>query len=320
MSLPTLLLALAALGADEPRVSGLPLYEPLNPLEYTRSALFAPPLLRPRRTWAASVQLDYGSAVFIHTPRGRRFLLDAELGRVTLTGTVRLSSNLFVLISGGVQHASQGFLDGPLRLFHSALGITYRERERRPENAFGYVLGREGNVQAYLPVAVALRDTRLGVGWSISEEVQLLGTLVLPTAWADGYSARTTQFGLLGTWQRALTAWLVFQGTLGLGATPRTDAFCLLTNHQSVVFASASLGARTAVSRRNALYAHFFLHTPVYRNTGHHSLDNSDISLDFGWSFRTDDGWEFSAGLTEDLYPPGLALDVIFRFGVRYGF
>jgi hypothetical protein len=297
---------------------GLPIYAPMNPFEYTRSALFSPPLLRPAGTWAFSLQLDYASAIELYDNKPNSVLLDAELGHLTFTATFRLSRNVFLLVNGGVQGAYRGFLDAPLDVYHSVLGITYRARDLRPENVFGYNFRSETEIQAYKPVDLTLLDTRVGVGWMIADDLQLLGTLVLPTAWVDGYAAHTVQFGLLLTWQRPLWSWFVFQGTLGLGATPRTDG--MLRPYQNLVFGSASLGGRARLSQRNFLYVNSFFQSSIYRNTGDHPLDYWDISVDVGWMFRTDAGWEFSAGLTEDVLAAGPALDIILRFGVRHGF
>jgi hypothetical protein len=297
---------------------GLPIFGPMNPFEYTRSALFSPPLLRPTGTWAFSLQLDYASAIELYGNVPNSMLLDAELGHLTFTATFRLSPRVFLLVAGGAQGAYRGFLDAPLDAYHSLLGIDYRARDLRPNNVFGYNFQSNKSIEYYRPVDLTLLDTRLGIGWMIAEDLQLLGTLVVPTAWVDGYAAHTVQFGVILTWQRPLWSWFVFQGTLGLGATPRTDG--LIRPYQNVVFGSASLGGRARLSERNYLYANFFFQSSIYRNTGDPPLDYWDISLDFGWMFRTDAGWEFSAGITEDPLAAGPAVDVILRFGVRHGF
>jgi hypothetical protein len=298
---------------------GLPIYEPLNPFEYNRSALFSPPLLRPKGSWAFSVALDYGSSILLYGNTPNSVLLDAELGRLTFTGSFRVSSTVFLLVEAGVQGAYSGFLDRFLNWYHGLLGLQYHARDIRPINKFGYYFQRGSREQSYKPVGLTLTDTRLGVGWLISDQLQLLATVVLPTAWVDGYAAHTVQFGLLLTWQRPLFwPWLLFQGTLGVGATPRTSG--LLEPFQNVVFGSASVGFRPRLSQHNYLYVNFFLQTPLYSNTGDNPLDWPDGSLDFGWMFRTDSDWEFNLGMTEDAVAGGPAMDIIFRFGLRHGF
>jgi hypothetical protein len=333
MLLPHLLLVGALLGTAPPPAPseaeraaaawsdfpGLPIFESLNPLEYTRSALFSPPLLRPSGAWAFSLQLDYGSAIELYGNTPNSVLLDAELGRLTFTGTFRVTPSVFLLLQAGVQGSYRGFMDKFLDWYHSLLGIKYEARDLRPTNKFGYYFKSGQRTQSYRPVDLTLQDTRLGVGWAISDQLQLLGTLVLPTAWVDGYAAKTVQFGAILTWQRPLFwPWLQFQGTLGLGATPRTGG--LLEPYQNVLFLSASVGLKPRLSEHNYLYVNFFFQTPLYRNTGDESLDVVEGSLDFGWMYRTDSGWEFNIGMTEDPVAAGPAIDIIFRFGVRHGF
>jgi hypothetical protein len=330
--MPSPLLLVLALGAAAPDPStaapaaapawsdfpGLPIYVPMNPVEYTRSALFSPPILRPTQGWAFSLQLDYASAIELYGNTPNSFLLDAELYRLTFTATFRVSEEVFLLAAGGFQGVYNGVLDGVLNWYHSLLGISYEARNLRPKNVFGYRFTSGQLVEAWDPVALTLLDTRLGVGWMIAKNLQLLGTVVVPTAWFDGYAAHTVQFGALLTWQTPLWSWFDFQGTVGVGATPRTGG--LLGQYQNVVFGSASVGGRARVSEHNYLYLNFFFQTPLYANTGDPPLDYVDGSLDFGWMFRTDSNWEFSAGMTEDPVAAGPAVDIVFRFGVRHGF
>lgn len=297
---------------------GLPIFGSMNPLEYTRSALFSPPILRPAKDWAFSLQFDYASAIELYGNDPNSVLLDAELGHLTFTATFRVTPTVFLLVQGGVQGAYRGFLDSPLNFYHSLLGISYQARDLRPKNKFGYYFQSGSTRQTYKPVDLTLLDTRLGAGFMLTDELQLLATLVVPTAWFDGYAAHTLQVGAILTWQRPLWSWLLFQGTLGLGATPRTDG--LLGPYQNLVFLSASVGGRARLSQHNYLYLNFFFQTPIYSGTGDPALDYVEGSLDFGWMFRNDSGWEFSVGMTEDPVAAGPAVDIIFRFGVRHGF
>jgi Protein of unknown function (DUF3187) len=306
----------AAAWADFP---GLPIFTPMDPLEYTRSALFSPPLLLPKGAWAFSLQLDYASAIQLFNNVPNSVLLDAEIGHLTFTGTFRVAPTVFLLVMGGVQGAYAGFLDGFLNAYHSLFSITYEARDLRPLNKFAYYFQSGDRRQSFKPVGLTLLDTQLGVGWAINEQLQLLSTVVVPTAWVNGYAAHTVQFAAMLTWQRPIFwPWLLFQGTVGLGATPRAGGG-LLQPYQNVVFGSFSVGLKARLSQRNFLYVNFFLQTPLYRHTGDWPLDFVDGSLDFGWMFRTDANWEFLAGITENPVSNGPAPDVVFCFGVRHG-
>jgi hypothetical protein len=43
-----------------------------------------------------------------------------------------------------------------------------------------------------------------------------------------------------------------------------------------------------------------------------------DFDLDFGYILRSKGGHEFRLGMTEDIYPSGPAIDLIFRFGYNW--
>jgi hypothetical protein len=300
--------------------AGLPIFMPMDPLEYERSALFAPPVLLPKCSWSLSVHLDYASQISLYNNVPNSVLLDAEVGHLSFTSTFRLNSTVFLYIEGGVQGAYAGFLDGLLNAYHSLFGISYTARALRPLNKFAYYFESGTDRQTFKPVGLTPLDTQLGVGWMLNQELQLLTVLVVPTAFKDGYAAHTVQFATILTWQRPLFwDWLLFQGTLGFGATPRAGGG-LLQPYQNVVFGSASVGLRPRLSQSNFLYVNFFLQSPIYRHTGDLPLDGLDGSLDFGWMYRTDDHWEFLAGLTENPIVNGPAPDVVFRFGLRHGF
>jgi hypothetical protein len=308
--------AAAAAWAD---FSGQPIFTPMDPLEYERSALFAPPLLLPHGCVSFSVRFDYASAIQLYNNIPNSVLLDAEIGNLHLAGMLKLSPKVFVLVMGGVQGAYAGFMDRFLNWYHSLFGIYYAARAERPINKFGYFFQSGVERETFKPVGLTLLDTRLGVGWMLNEELQLLATLVVPTAWVNGYAAHTFQFGAILTWQHSLWPWLQLQTTLGLGATPRAGGG-LLEQYQNTLFGSASVGLKARLTQRNFLYGNFFFQSPIYRNTGDPPLDVVDGSLDFGWMYRFDSNWEIWAGVTENPVANGIALDVVFTLGVRQGF
>ena len=331
MPLPHLLLLLLATSAPAPEPSpgdaaweawanfpGQPLYTTTVPLEYERSALFAPPLLLPKGCFAFSTRFDYASAILLYNSHNS-VLLDAEIGHLDFAFTLKLTPSLFLLAMGGVQGAYAGFMDQFLNWYHGLFGIPYPARAMRPINKFGYYFQVGTERETFKPVGLQLLDTTLGVGWMLGQHLQLLGVVVVPTAWVNGYAAHTVQFGAMLTYQTPfLWSWLQLQATLGVGATPKAGGG-LLEPYQNVVFDSFSLGLKARLSEHNFLYANFFLQSPIYHHTYDPPLDISDGSLDFGWMFRTDSDWEFWVGVTENPVVNGIANDVVFVFGARYG-
>ena len=298
---------------------GAPILTPMDPLEYERSALFSPPVLMPKGCFAFSVRLDYASAIQLYNNQPNSVLLDAEVGHLTFAGALKLSPSVFLFGMGGVQGAYAGFMDGFLNAYHALLGVHYYARDIRPLNKFAYYFQSGVERYNFKPVGLQLLDTTLGVGWMLAPSLQLLTVMVLPTAWVDGYAAHAVQFGAMLSWQTPLFwSWLQFQGTVGLGATPRASGG-LPEKYQNVVFASFSTGLKARLSEGNFLYTNFFFQSPIYRNTGDNPLDGYDGSLDFGWMYRWPSRWEFWAGITENPID-GIALDVVFTLGFRQGF
>ncbi|MGO9831025.1 MAG: DUF3187 family protein [Myxococcaceae bacterium] len=298
---------------------GQPLLTTMDPLEYERSGLFAPPLLMPKGCFAFSLRFDYASAIQLYNNQPNSVLLDAEIGHLTFAGALKVSPTLFLFLMGGVQGAYAGFMDQFLNWYHGLFGIPYAARAERPLNKFAYYFQSGTQRQTFKPVGLTLLDTSVGVGWMLANNLQLLSVVVVPTASVDGYAAHTFQFGAMLSWQVPLWwSWLQFQGTLGFGGTPQAGGG-LLQPYQNVVFGSFSTGLKARLSERNFIYANFFLQSPIYHHTGDPPLDVVDGSLDFGWMFRTDSDLEFWAGITENPVANGIALDVVFTLGIRYG-
>jgi len=295
------LLFLSVLGAD---ISGVPLFGSQNPIETNRSVLFAPPLLMPREDWAASMALDYSSAIELYGTQTRSMLLDAELGRFQVSLVRRIDESWFGFGQFAVQGAYDGFMDRFINWYHKLVGVDYVAYEK-------------GRRMTYKPVDLGPADSKLGIGRRFGENLQLLFVLGLPTAIAPGFRAGTVQAGLMFTGQLPVTPWMVAVGTLGIGATPRTGTLAL---YENVVFGSASVGLRIRLSWMNSIYGNLWFHTAPMHGMDMPPTDNVDLSVDFGWILRIDQKTELWISMVEDPYPDGPALDVAFRIGMRVGF
>ena len=309
------LLVVSVLGAD---ISGVPLFGSQNPIETNRSVLFAPPLLMPKEDWAATMALDYSSAIELYGTRTRSMLLDAELGRFQVSIVRRMGKEWFGFGQFGVQGAYDGFMDRFINWYHKLVGVDYYARDIRPINKYAYYVEYEkGHRMTYKPVDLGPADSKLDIGHRFGENLQLLFVLGLPTAIAPGFRAGTVQTGLMLTGQYALTRWMVVVGTLGIGATPRTGT---LAPYENVLFGSASLGLRIRLSWMNSIYGNLWFHTAPTHGMGMPTTDNVDLSVDCGWILRVDQKTELRLSMVEDPYPDGPALDVAFRIGLRLGF
>lgn len=317
---PTGLLAVLLLGrplAPLAEAQGLPVYHPVNPVADSRTALGFEPYRTPgSRGWAAGVALDYGSAIEHDFSRTARYDLDSEILRLRLSLARPVGTKAFVELDAGVGAGSPGFLDGLIDWYHGLLGIDLPERDRRPQNAFLYEIELpDGALLSRRSTGVFLGDLRLSAGIRIDSHLQTLATLVLPTSTApDGYGRGVPALGLVTTVRAPLVDRLLYEGSVGVGYTPRHGD---LTAYQRTAFASGSSGLRWRFWGRQSIYGNLFLHTPYYHDTTIRSLDRRDMSLDFGWILATRAGAEWRVGLIEDLEPGGPGIDLVFRLGVK---
>jgi hypothetical protein len=116
----------------------------------------------------------------------------------------------------------------------------------------------------------------------------------------------------VNTLRRQLAPKLLYEGSLGLGFTPRHGE---LLQGQREVFLAATSGLRVRIWDRHSVFGNLFYHSPYYQNTTLPALDGRELSLDFGWILETGGGDEWRFGLTEDLEPGGPGVDLVVRVG-----
>ena len=96
-------------------------------------------------------------------------------------------------------------------------------------------------------------------------------------------------------------------------ALPAVVSVSLLADVPECIPAVADM--RWRVWGHQSVYANVFYHSPYYHDTTLPALDRRELSLDFGWILRTNQGGEWRLGLTEDLEPAGPGVDLILRLG-----
>jgi hypothetical protein len=109
-----------------------------------------------------------------------------------------------------------------------------------------------------------------------------------------------------------LLAALAYEGSLGVGVTPRHGP---LASVQRTAFVSGSSGIRWRVWGRNSLYGYLFYHSPYYRRTGFRTLDRRELTVDFGWIAQEESGAEWHVGFTENIAPDDQGIDLIMKVG-----
>jgi hypothetical protein len=313
-------LLLAATLPTPARAQSLPAYAPINPVAAGRSPLSFEPFrpCRPGR-WGVTADLSYASTIESNFLPAATYLLDTELLRFRLGVSRDLGPRTFVLADAELLGAYAGFLDGFLDWYHGLLGIDMPERDRRPHDAFGYVVMVRGEpVVRRRPDDAFLGDVRLGVGLRVHPAIQSVAVMTLPTSTGpSGYGRGVVTVGVLNTAHLALTrgGGLIGEGSLGIGFAPSHGA---LSDLQHEVMASASVGGRLRLFGRQSLYGNLFYHSPYYHDTTLPGLDRREVSLDFGVLVGGVGGSEWRIGMTEDPEPGGPAVDLVFQLGGKF--
>lgn len=294
---------------------GLPDFAPLNPVSSSRSGLYFQPYRDPvPGRWITTMALDYANVIEYNRLPQADYVLDSELLRITLGLSRDLGARTFLALDVSVGGAYSGFMDGFLDWYHGALGVRVTEREKRPRDRFLYaIMLPDGSGVSHARSDLFLQDVRVGLGIRHSPTLQSMFSLTLPTSTGpDGYGRGVPSAGVLNTLRAGLNQRVLFEGSLGVGFTPRHGS---LPDSQREVFVAASSGLRARVWGRQSLYANLFYHSPYYYHTTLPALDLRELSLDFGWILQTRNGGDWRIGLTEDLEPGGPGVDLVLRVG-----
>lgn len=310
------LAAFAAVLAAAPSVAaqGLPPYLSLNPIIAERSGVYFQPYVDRGRPWQVRLQLDYGNAIELSDRPNASFLLDGELLRLDAT-VLRNFGAGFAGVSVGVNAASDGFLDGFLDWYHDVTGLKVVARGLRPRNQFAYSLTLpNGDSLGWGKRSAFLGDVRLVGGRRLGPHWQASVAVTLPTG-PDGFGRRVVSGAAEVTGRYRLDHRWTTEFAVGGGVTPTTGP---LTDYQRTTFAGANLGFRYRFVKQQAMFVNLFWQSPNYRGVGLRSMDQRELTLDYGFLLKARKGPEWFLGMTEDLEPRGPAIDLSFRIGARW--
>lgn len=311
-----LLGALWPVGAS---AQGLPAWRPVNPTMASRSALGFQPLVPAGVGWRIGLQIDHANMLEAQNRTAGDLVLDAEVTRVDFQVGHDLGSRWFVTGTIPFEAAYGGFLDPFVDWWHGLFGFREARREERPRNRFEYgFLLPDGSAVVRSPSGVRLGSVRAELGYRLAPGWQAALAIGLPTAAGpSGYGLESVALGITTTYRgRLLFDRMTYEGSLGAGYTPAAGE---LARWQRTWFVSASSGLRFRAIGQQSVYTNLLFHSAGYRGTSLPSLDDPDVSLEFGFLFRPGKaGPEILAGMVEDLYPFGPAVDMVFRLGIRW--
>lgn len=297
---------------------GLPAYRPINPLTSSRTPLGFVPLQAPGPGWSGDLAVDYASLIESSTRDPASVLLDAEVLRMTLQMRLSIGTHGFLELAGAVSAAQAGFLDGPVNWYHGLVGFNEATRRDRPNNEFAYqlTLPDRSTIQREAS-GMQLTELRFTGGLRHTEHWQTVARIFVPTGGGEAAYGHTTIATAVVTTVRSsiIGDRLTLEGSAGVGFTPASGD---LAEWQRSWMASASAGAKLRFWGQQSIYANVLFHSAVYQGTTVPALDREDVSLDFGFLFRPGNGPEIVAGIVEDLYAFGPAVDLVLRLGVRW--
>ncbi len=309
---------LAPLRAQSGRDASVPRHEPLSPAVIARSGLYVPAFTAPAPgAWRVAAEVEYGSAIERNLNWPDAYLLDAELARVHLRARRDVGVRAFVEVQGGAQAAFAGVSDAFFERYHDVIGWVMEERDTRPRDEYADRLriGRLGLVRDAAPYGVQPTDVRVAGGVRHGRGAQTVLGVTLPVARAEAPLGRgVATVSAIHARRAAIGGRTVVQGTAGLGWAPRRGE---LSSVQRTLLPMGALGVRVRVAGTHGAYASLFVHDAPYGGTGFAELDDAEISVDFGWVWRSRSGREWRIGLTEDTRRRDPGIDLVLKIGVE---
>jgi hypothetical protein len=265
--------------------------------------------------------MNWASFATTEARGANRYTLDGEVIEARVTFDRALGERFALHGELAWRSLSEGSLDGSIEQFHDALGLPNGSRHKLPEDQL-LLEYRVGNTVSFRVErdAAGVTDLPLALGYQLrSSPTSALAAWIsvkLPTGSADdltGSGATDVALSLAGErrlgerWQwfgQANVAWLG-QGDL-LPALQEDLAWSLLGGTSWHAWRgldfTAQLEANSAV-----LDSRF------------DDFDGGALVLTLGGSYRTDGGWHFDLGVSEDIQSDA-SPDVVFNVAVRHGF
>lgn len=246
------------------------------------------------------------------------YTLDAEVFEVRVQGEHALGARCAVQGELAWRQTSGGSLDSLVKSWHELFGLPGGSRSRLPEDALliEYRYG-ESTLLRVDDESSGLADLPLSLGYQLAATehgaVATWLTIKLPTGKAEdltGSGAVDVALSLAG--ERQLSErWQLF-GQANVAWLGKGD---VLADLQQDFAGSLLAGTTWKAWRGLELTAQLEANTAVM-DTGT-DLDGDAVVLTLGGRYRTDAGWAFDFGFSEDLQV-NASPDVVFLLGVRH--
>lgn len=298
----------------------IPPYVPATPLLGSRSALYAQPFVSPAHGTQFRMVADYYNAVEVSQSPGefrRQYIFDAEVLQADFWVTRDLSRHVFVLANLPIRGGYDGGLDGFLNWYHKVIGIPVPARDQLPVDVFNWTFVLpDTNIERSRP-GTFIGDLRAGVGLRMGK-VQAIASVTLPTTTlkADGWGRHVIGTSIALNGELLRNSRIVLDAAASAGYTPTHGA---LAKYQQSSFVSGLVSGKWRFAGQQAAYASFWGQSSNWKNTGFTSVDDPEVSMDFGFLLHVRLHWpELQLGMTQDLLPKGPSMDVGFTIGLRW--
>ena len=315
------LAAIAALSAPAAGADAL-LTRNQNPL----LAPFGFPGALPSRLPAAgetrvAATLNWANAAAVETTDRYEYTMDAELRELRLRVEHAVGPRFAAFMELPWREVSGGSLDGVVEDWHDLFGLPDGSRGRLPRNQLLIEYGQDEELLLQLDRETSgIADIPVALGYQVttsdSNSLTAWLSITLPAGEANGFTgsgATDVALSLAGE-SRLSDRWQLFGQVDAVWLGQGEVIPALQEQFAWAALAGLSWNAWRALDLTVQLHANSRVFDVVATN-----FSGEAVVLSFGGSYRTQGGWRFDVGASEDIKVKA-SPDASFNFAVRRGF
>jgi hypothetical protein len=268
--------------------------------------------------WTARMDVNWGSTALLQDSDDDVLLVDVETFEARWTLQRSLNDRVAVQLQVPWRHVGAGTLDGFIDEWHDVFGLPEGARPVLPRDELNIAYQSDGALVLNVDESSSgIGDISAAVAYELLATTDAAASVWLSLKVPTGDAQKLTGSGTVD-WSVVLAAdrrignrWNAF-GQAGL---TRLGTGELLASRQEDWIWSALAGLGWQAWGGVELKAQIDAHTATYDAEG---LDyfGEAVILTVGGSYRSGGGWQFDAGVSEDLAVEG-SPDVVFIFGLR---
>ncbi|MFP4477167.1 MAG: DUF3187 family protein [Desulfatibacillaceae bacterium] len=272
---------------------------------------------------APSLRLSYGSVFVDKTGGAWEVLMDMEMMVATLEWRTGLPRKWEMMLQLPLVLYHDGFMDGFLESYHSALGVGNYGRENRPDDEFAYRITKDGKPWfTGQGDGWGLGDARLGVKKRVA---RWDGGVLSGAAAIEAPTGSSSEGRGSGAWDGVFT--LLADQRLPHGFSVQAAAgYAILGSPDTAAgfsvdvdnVVSGALGLRFDPWDSAGLFVRSLASSSPFGDTGIENLDRTSAEITFGVRLQPGSGTAVEIALSEDLTRAGA--DFVFHLGMGIHF